>query len=76
MTGVEIVEQSAGASGLANATFIGTDENYCWFDMAHSERRIQTQWDLVDTKLLCEFKLSYKDDFNYTSRPYGPPASR
>ena len=39
--------------------------------VAHSERRIQTQWDLADTNLLCEFKLIYKDNFNYTSRPYG-----
>jgi hypothetical protein len=26
------------------------------------------RWDLIDTKLLCEFKLIYKDNFNYTSR--------
>jgi hypothetical protein len=31
MTAPKIVEQSAGDSGLADATFSGTDENYCWF---------------------------------------------
>jgi hypothetical protein len=31
MTGAEIVEQSAGDGGLADATLVGTDENYSWF---------------------------------------------
>ena len=42
---------------------------------ARSSRCLWGSWppdmkrlDLIDTKLLCEFKLIYKDNFHYTSR--------